>query len=112
MGDLERLADRFAVLVSGRLVASFTARELTARLADRGVLKIALDEPSPAVLAAVRSLAPRSLWAANQLIVPAPAASRLAVLDLVRGACAEIRGLTTEEGRLDGLYRELVGGNA
>ena len=37
-----------------------------------------------------------------------PAAARLAVLDIVRGSGAAIRGLTAEEGRLDGLYRELV----
>jgi Cu-processing system ATP-binding protein len=112
IGDLERLADRFAVLVSGRLVSTFTARALTARLADRGVLKVALDEPGPDVLAAVRRLAPHATWAANQLIVPAPAASRLAVLDLLRESRSEIRGLTAEEGRLDGLYLELVRGRA
>ncbi|HSB61824.1 MAG TPA: hypothetical protein VLI67_08900, partial [Vicinamibacteria bacterium] len=43
------------------------------------------------------------------LIVPGPAALRPAVLDLVRGAGAEVRGLTAEDGRLDELYRELVG---
>ena len=34
------------------------------------------------------------------------------MLDLVREAGAEIRGLTAEEGRLDTLYRELVRGSA
>jgi hypothetical protein len=31
------------------------------------------------------------------------------VLDRIREAGAEIRGLTAEEGRLDAFYRELVG---
>lgn len=109
MGDVERLADRFAVLAGGRLVAAFTARELTERLADRGVLKVAVDRRPPDLLQAVRALAPKAVWAADQLIVPAPAAARLAVLDVVRAAGVEIRGLTAEEGRLDEFYRELVG---
>jgi Cu-processing system ATP-binding protein len=108
MGDVERLADRFAVLVGGRLVAVLTAGELAAKLADRGVMKISLDTPTDGLLERVRERVPRAVWAAGQLIVPAPAAERLAVLDIVRGSGATIRGLTAEEGRLDGFYRELV----
>jgi Cu-processing system ATP-binding protein len=108
MGDVERLADRFAVLVGGRLVAVLTAGELAAKLADRGVMKISLDTPTDGLLERVRERVPRAVWAAGQLIVPAPAAERLAVLDIVRGSGAAIRGLTAEEGRLDGFYRELV----
>jgi Cu-processing system ATP-binding protein len=111
MGDVERLADRFAVLVGGRLVATLTSRELAGKLADRGVMKIALDRLPDGLLEAVRRRAPRAVWAADQLIVPAPAAQRLAVIDIVRGSGATIRGLTAEEGRLDGFYRELVGGS-
>ena len=55
-----------------------------------------------------RTLAPVALFAADELVVPGPASSRPAVLDLVREAGAEVRGLTAEEGRLDDLYRELV----
>ena len=108
MGDVERLADRFAVLVAGRLVATFTARELATRLADRGVMKIAVDRVAPGLLASIRELAPHSVVAADQIIVPGPARTRPAVLERVRVAGVEIRGLTAEEGRLDVLYRELV----
>jgi Cu-processing system ATP-binding protein len=41
--------------------------------------------------------------------VPGPAAVRPRVLEAVRGLGVEVRGLTAEEGRLDLLYRELVG---
>jgi Cu-processing system ATP-binding protein len=50
--------------------------------------------------------------AADQIIVPGPARLRPAVLDVLREARVDIRGLTAEEGRLDTLYRELVNGAA
>jgi Cu-processing system ATP-binding protein len=108
LGDVERLADRFAVLVEGRLVACLTAEELKDRLAARGVMRLRLLAAPPNLLDRVRRLAPGAVFAADELIVPGPAAERPAVLDLVREARAEIRGLTAEEGRLDELYRELV----
>jgi Cu-processing system ATP-binding protein len=108
MGDVERLADRFAILVEGRLVADLSQRELSRQLADRGVMRVRLGAPVEGLLARVRELAPKALWAHDELIVPGPAADRPAVLDIVRAAGAEVHGLTAEEGRLDTLYRELV----
>lgn len=110
MGDVERLADRFAVLVAGRLVASFTARELTTTLADRGVMKVTVDGLPAGAFATVRRLAPQAQVAADQVIVPGSAAVRLAVLDGLREHGVAIRGWSAEEGRLDAFYRELVGG--
>ena len=110
LGDVERLADRLAVLVAGRLVATFTTADLARRLTDRGVMKIAVDRVPPGALDDIRRLAPHALVAADQIIVPGPARIRPAVLDRVRAWHIEIRGLTAEEGRLDTLYRELVHG--
>jgi Cu-processing system ATP-binding protein len=112
MGDVERLADRFAVLVRGRLAALLTNRELADRLSDRGVLRLRVGGRPEGLLERVRTLAPKALWAADELIVPGPAALRPAVIDLVRAQGAAIIGLTADEGRLDDVYRELVEGAA
>jgi Cu-processing system ATP-binding protein len=108
MSDVDRLADRFAIIVGGRLIASLTSAEIAVRLAETGVMKVALSRLPDGLLDVVRQRAPRAVWAAGQLVVPAPAHERIAVLDLVRASSAEILGLTAEEGRLDTLYRSLV----
>ncbi len=110
LGDVERLADRFAILVEGRLVASLTARELQDRLAERGVMRLRIGPRREDLLAAVKRLAADAVWVGDEVIVPGGAALRPAVLDVVRAAGAPIRGLIAEEGRLDVLYRELVEG--
>jgi Cu-processing system ATP-binding protein len=108
LGDVERLADRFAVLLGGRLVASLSATQLKDRLAERGVMRLRLAAAPAGLLAAVKAAAPAARWAGEELVVPGPAAIRPRVLDRIREMGVEVRGLTAEEGRLDVLYRELV----
>jgi len=105
LGDAERLADRFAVLVEGRLVAQLTAKELTARLAGRGVMRVRTERPDVMVQA---RLGRSAAWEDGELVVRGSPERRGAVLAALAAAGHEVRSLTTEEGRLDGLYRELV----
>ncbi len=110
LGDVERLADRFAVLVAGRLVALLSSSELAARLAEKGVLRLRLDRRPEGLLEALRPLAPAATWSGEDLVLPSPAAHRPALVDAVRAAGVVITSLTADEGRLDALYSELVGG--
>lgn len=108
VGDVERLADRFLVLVHGRLVAELTQTELRDRLADRGLMRVRLRSIPPALVESVGRIAPGSSRSADELLVPGPASLRPLVLDAVRAAGGEVSGLTAEDGRLDALYRDLV----
>jgi Cu-processing system ATP-binding protein len=109
LGDVERLADLVAVIVSGSLVAMFTERELAARLADRGLMRVRLAARIGGLLERLRPVSPQALWNGDELILPGPASARPEMLDIIRSAGGEVRGLTAEEGRLDQFYRELIG---
>lgn len=112
LGDVERLADRFAVLVAGRLVAVLTQRELHDRLAQRGVMRVRVAAQGDTLLERLREVAPGSRFEMDELVIPGPPSVRPVALDVVRQAGIEIRGLTAEEGRLDAFYRELIGESA
>ena len=112
LGDAERLADRFAILVDGRLAAFLTSAELSDRLASKGLLRLRLRNVPPSLLASVVRLSPDATLDGDQLLAPGPAQLRPAVVDCVRASGAEIVAITAEEGRLDVFYRDLVGGGA
>jgi Cu-processing system ATP-binding protein len=109
LGDVERLADRFAVLVAGRLVAVLTQRELHDRLAQRGVMRVRLAAKPESLLTDMQRIAPGSRFELDEFVIPGPPAVRPVALDAIRQQGIEICGLTAEEGRLDTFYRELIG---
>ncbi|HEY0592467.1 MAG TPA: ABC transporter ATP-binding protein [Thermoanaerobaculia bacterium] len=89
LGDAERLADRFAILVGGRLVAVLGRDELARRLASRGTLRLRVD--------------------GEELSVRATAEERPAVLERLRRDGRVVQSIAAEEGRLDDLYADLIG---
>jgi Cu-processing system ATP-binding protein len=108
LGDAERLADRFAVLVAGRLAADLTASELKDRLSARGLMRVRVARLPAGLLERLQTIAPGTVLADEELLVPGPSTLRPGVLGALREAGGEIRSITAEEGRLDALYRELV----
>lgn len=108
LGDVERLADRVAVLAAGRLVALLTAREMALRLADRGVMRVTIRRPAADLLDRVRMVSAGARWQDDGLIVPGAASMRAAALDAIRGAGGEIADITTREGQLEDFYREVM----
>jgi Cu-processing system ATP-binding protein len=112
LGDVERLADRVAILVDGKLAALLTQAELTERLANHGVMRLKLAACPPGLVERLDALAPGTRFCAGQLSIPGRASIRAAALDIVRAARVDILSLSADEAHLDLLYRELTGAAA
>lgn len=108
MGDAERLADRFAILVGGTLVADIPAREMRDLLSQRGRMRLRVPTLDAASLDGLRLAAPGATFADGELVVPGAATLRPRVIEMLASRGHRIDDLVAEEGRLDDLYRELV----
>ena len=108
LDDVERLADRVAVLVEGRLAALLTASELAECVAGQGVMRLHAGPVTGAALADVRAIAPETTAADGVVLVRGASVLRPVVLAALARHHVEIRSLTVQEGRLDQWYRELV----
>jgi Cu-processing system ATP-binding protein len=105
LADVEELADRVAVLVEGRLAAELTRAQLVARLSQMGILRLRLDRCPSGVLERLGD----ARWDGGMLCVPGTPERRAEALELVHKSGARVESFASEDGRLDGLYRELVG---
>lgn len=108
MGDAERLADRFAILVDGVLVADIAGREMRDRLAERGRMRLRVPTLDEAMLAGLRMVAADATLADGELVVRGAAGLRPRVIELILARGHQIVDLVAEDGRLDDLYREMV----
>jgi Cu-processing system ATP-binding protein len=105
LGDVEQLADRFGILVGGKLVALMTNRELAERLGRRAIMRVMIDRPAETI---TPHLNVKTYAIGNEVRVEVAPEMRLAALDAIRGAGAQIQSVVTEEMRLEALYRELI----
>jgi Cu-processing system ATP-binding protein len=114
MGDAERLADRFAILVDGVLVADVGGREMKDRLAERGSMRLRVPTLDETALAGLRMVAPDVVLDHGELVVRGAASLRPRVIEMILARGHQIVDLVAEDGRLDDLYREMVspGGQA
>jgi len=107
--DVRQLADRVVILVEGRLGAELTRSELEARLARSGRLRLELDRCPPELIARCEPLAAGPRWDGQALEVRGSPEQRARVVEQVRAAGVELRGLSSVEGGLESLYEELLG---
>ena len=108
MGDAERLADRFAILVDGVLVADIGGREMKDRLAERGSMRLRVPTLDQTALAGLRMVTPDAVLDDGELVVRGPASLRPRVIEMILARGHQIVDLVAEDGRLDDLYREMV----
>jgi Cu-processing system ATP-binding protein len=112
LGDVERLAHRFAVLINGRLATVLTHGELHDQLSARGLMRVRLRACPDVLLSAVREVSGKAEWHDGELSVPCAASLRPAVIDVIGRHGGEMLALTSEDGRLDAWYRDLTAARA
>ena len=110
VADVERLADRIVIMAGGRLAGEYSRDALRTWRDAHGAMRVRLEGDPSRILAAVRRVAPAAALEGGEVHIPGGAADRAAVLDAIRASGGVITGLIAEDGRLDALYAELVGG--
>jgi len=105
--DVRQLADRVLILVEGQLAAELGRAELERRLTRSGTMHLELDRCPPELLSRVEALAAAPRWDGRFLAVRGSPEQRARVVEAVRGAGIELRGLSSAEGGLEALYRDL-----
>lgn len=113
LSDVKLLADRVAVLVAGRMVALQSAERIENGLGSGERLRICLRNPEPRFIdRALQVGAADARLIHGTLIVSCAPAVRLAVLQALEGAGADIERFFTEEPNLEEVYLRFVNANA
>jgi ABC-2 type transport system ATP-binding protein len=105
LADVETLADRVAILVSGRLLAVDTIDTLRKRAQAPRAMRVILREAAPHHAAAARGAGAASAWLDGlTLHVVAGSERRVLILRALEKCGASIEGFSTADATLEDIY--------
>ncbi len=108
--DVEELADKVVVLVSGRAVAELNVPDLRADLRQFALLRVDVGQPTEAhVKAALACGATHARLNSHAVIITAPVERRLAILEKLSGL-GTVNHFETEQPSIEQIYLEYVKG--
>jgi ABC-2 type transport system ATP-binding protein len=109
LADVERLADRVAIMVGGKLVAVESIAALREELMRSCRMRIVLGNPNPQWTAAAREAgAGEALLEGDALLVTSRAEDRMKVLLAIEAAGGHIARFATEELSLEDIYLNYI----
>lgn len=113
LADVERLADRVAILVGGKLVALEAIGALREALTRSCRMRVILHHPSPRLVDAAREAgASEAALEGNVLIITSRAEDRMQILSAVEHAGGQVARFATEELSLENIYLNYISGKS
>lgn len=111
LADVERLADRVAILVNGKLVALEAVSALREALMRSCRMRVILSNPSAGLIAAAQEAGASEARVENDaLIITSRAEDRMPILSAIGRAGGRVARFATEELSLENIYLNYISG--
>ena len=108
--DVERLADRVAIMVNGRLAAVESIETLREDLMLSCQMWVTLGNPHPGLIDAAREAGATEVTLhGNSVVITSRADQRMPILQALEKAHGRVERLTTEELSLEDVYLKYIG---